>query len=51
MTTIPEAIAASDLVVVAIPKDFYTGLPANLLAGKTVVDVSNRSTVHRKMNM
>jgi len=51
LTTISEAITSSDLVIVAIPKDFYNTLPAELLVGKTVVDVSNRNTVHRKMEM
>ncbi len=46
-----EAIDASDLVIVAVPKDFYTSLPADALAGKIVVDVSNRNSVRSKMTM
>jgi len=40
-------ISAADVVIVAIPFDFYSSLPEDLLAGKIVVDVSNRSTVKR----
>ena len=43
-----EAIRSSDIVVVAIHKDFYPDLPKKLLAGKILIDVSNRSTVQRK---
>jgi len=39
--------AHADLVIVAVPKDFYHTLPANHLTGKVVVDVSNRSSVRR----
>ena len=46
-----EAISASDLVIVAVPKDFYTSLPVESFAGKIVVDVSNRSTTRNKMPM
>jgi predicted dinucleotide-binding enzyme len=46
-----EAISSSNIIVIAVPKDFYTSLPADALAGKIVVDVSNRSTSHRKMTM
>ena len=46
-----EAIDAADVVVIAVPKDFYTSLPLKRLAGKIVVDVSNRSTIHNKMTM
>jgi len=37
-------ITGADLIIVAIPKNFYTSLPGNLLSGKVVVDVSNRSS-------
>lgn len=43
-----EAIRSSNVVIVAVPKHFYEDLPTKLLAGKTVVDVSNRNTVQRK---
>ena len=40
-------LSRADIVIVAIPFEFYSSLPVNLLAGKTVVDVSNRSTIKR----
>ncbi len=43
-----EAIRGSDLVIIAIPRDFYLDLPLELLRGKIVVDVSNRTSVDRK---
>ena len=43
-----EAIDASHIIVMAIPKDFYDRQPLKLLEGKTVIDVSNRATLHRK---
>jgi len=43
-----SVVAMSDLVVVAVPKDFYTSLPLHLMKGKVVVDVSNRTTVKAK---
>ena len=46
-----EAIRSSDLVIVAIPKDFYRDLPLDLLAGKIVVDVSNRNSTARKSQL
>lgn len=46
-----EAIDAADVVVIAVPKDFYTSLPLKRLAGKIIVDVSNRSTIHNKMTI
>lgn len=39
-----DSVAKADLVIVCIPKDFYASLPGPLMAGKVVVDVSNRST-------
>ena len=36
------------LVVVAVPREYYSTLPLPLLEGKTVVDVSNRNSVKRK---
>merc|ERR1711884_531170 len=42
-----ESLANASLVVVAVPRDFYHTLPAHLLAGKILVDVSNRSTTRR----
>jgi len=42
-----EGVAAADIVIVAIPFDHYSSLPAALLEGKIVVDVSNRATVRR----
>ena len=43
-----DAIASSHIIVMAIPKDYYKDQPMELLQGKIVVDVSNRTTVHRK---
>jgi len=40
-------LSAADIVIVAIPFKFYSSLPAGLLSGKVVVDVSNRATVNR----
>ena len=40
-------VSRADIVIVAIPFEFYPSLPVSLLAGKTVVDVSNRSTSKR----
>ena len=36
-----EAIDASHIIVMAVPKDFYDRQPLKLLEGKTVIDVSN----------
>ena len=38
----------ADLVIVAVPKDFYHTLPVDLLKGKVVVDVSNRASIKAK---
>ena len=43
-----EAINVSQVIVMAIPKDFYASQDLHLLEGKTVIDVSNRSTTYRK---
>ena len=43
-----DAIASSHIIVMAIPKDYYKDQPLELLEGKTVIDVSNRATIHRK---
>lgn len=43
-----EAIDASDIIVIAVPRDFYEDLPVKKLSGKVLVDVSNRNTVARK---
>ena len=46
-----EAIKSSDIIVMAIPKDFYKEQPLHLLEGKTVIDCSNRSSVKSKENL
>ena len=46
-----EAIKSSDIIVMAIPKDFYKEQPLHLLEGKTVIDCSNRSSVKSKENI
>merc|ERR1712106_1172354 len=43
-----SSAACADLIIAAVPMDFYHTLPANLLKGKVVVDVSNRSTINAK---
>ena len=40
-------VSRADIVIVAIPFKFYPSLPVSLLAGKVVVDVSNRSSSKR----
>jgi len=40
-------VASADVVLVAIPFNFYSSLPIHLLADKIVVDVSNRNKVRR----
>ena len=35
----------------AIPKDFYAKLDSHLFEGKTVIDVSNRSSIQCKEEM
>ncbi len=47
---VDEAIRSSmsNIVVLAVPKDFYERQPLDLLEGKVVIDCSNRSTVYRK---
>jgi len=55
-TLIPDGVevaglscaVTADLVIVAVPKDFYHTLPVDLLKGKVVVDVSNRASIKAK---
>ena len=51
LLSLVEAIDAADVVVLAVPVDFYTTLPLKLLSGKVVVDVSNRNSMHKKMTV
>lgn len=37
-------LTEADLIIIAIPKDFYPSLPGDSLSGKVVVDVSNRTS-------
>ena len=46
---IAEAIDAADIVVIAVPFDFYASLPHEKLYGKVIIDVSNRNSMHNKM--
>ena len=48
LVKVDEALKHSNLVVLAIPKDFYKKLDTHLFEGKTIIDVSNRSSVQRK---
>merc|ERR1711884_81167 len=48
LVTTEEAIRSSNIIVMAVPKNFYERQPLHLLEGKTVVDVSNRNSVYRK---
>ena len=43
-----QEVQTVHIIVMAIPKDYYKDQPMELLQGKIVVDVSNRTTVHRK---
>ena len=43
-----DAIKESHIVIMAVPKDFYAKQALHLFKGKTVIDCSNRSTIHRK---
>jgi len=43
-----SSMSGADLIIIAIPKDFYPSLPGSLLSGKVVVDVSNRSSSKRE---
>jgi len=45
MTSQVEAIASSQLVVVAVARDFYDTLPLHALQNKVLIDVSNGSDV------
>ncbi|XP_037772710.1 metalloreductase STEAP3-like [Penaeus monodon] len=42
VTTLKEALEEGEVVLVAIPAEHHGSLPRHLLAGKIVVDVSNR---------
>ena len=48
---IAEAIDAADIVVIAVPFDFYASLPHEKLSGKVIIDVSNRNSMHKKIIM
>ena len=50
LTTVEDAIKSSsqNIVVLAVPKDFYEKQPLHLLEGKIVIDVSNRNSIYRK---
>lgn len=41
------SLTSAELVVVAVPRDFYHTLPSHLLQDKILIDVSNRATVKR----
>merc|ERR1719400_2960861 len=45
-----EALSASNsnIVILAVPKDFYERQPLKALEGKVVVDVSNRNSIYSK---
>jgi len=40
-------VSSADVILVAIPFNFYSSLPANLLTDKIVVDVSNRQSCNQ----
>lgn len=48
--TVEEAVrlSSSSIIILAVPKPFYDRQPLCLFENKTVIDVSNRSTVYRK---
>jgi len=48
LTSIESALKQSNIVVLAVPKDFYDKQPLHLFEGKVVIDVSNRNSVYRK---
>jgi len=48
LTSVEEALKASNLVILAIPKSFYEKQASYLLEGKVVIDVSNRNSLYRK---
>ena len=50
LTSVEEAIRASqsNIVILAVPKDFYEKQPIHLLEGKVVIDVSNRNSIYAK---
>merc|ERR1711971_208669 len=50
LTSVEEAIrvSQSNIVILAVPKDFYEKQPIHLLEGKVVIDVSNRNSIYAK---
>ena len=50
LTSVEEAIRASqsNIVILAVPKDFYEKQPFHFLEGKVVIDVSNQISVYAK---
>ena len=46
-----EALRSSQIVVAAVPKRVYQDLPLKQLAGKVVIDCSNRDTSKAKIPM
>jgi len=50
LTSVEEAIRASqsNIVILAVPKDFYEKQPIHLFEGKVVIDVSNRNSIYAK---
>merc|ERR1712193_245264 len=42
------ATSTSNIVILAVPKDYYERQPLKALEGKVVVDVSNRSSIYAK---
>ena len=48
LTSVEDALKSSNIVILAVPKDFYEKQPLHLLEGKVIVDVSNRNSIYRK---
>lgn len=46
-----ELACLAPVIIAAIPKDYYHTLPAQLLAGRILVDCSNRKTLRRTDNI
>jgi predicted dinucleotide-binding enzyme len=44
-------LSNSNIIVLAVPNDFYDRQPFELFDGKILIDVSNRSTVYRKLEL